>query len=120
MNGPHAAWRGISPLPVRQYAKTTLSIKRQYAEICNCICVRMRHHYTSESRHYTCGSMRKSTTAYAVVYGKSPLHIRQHTDSCNSMCGIVQITNPTLKAKPACFKAHRRLNFNFLQSYDVQ
>ena len=74
----------------------------------------------TESRHYTCGSMRKSTTAYAVVYGKSPLHIRQHADNCNSRCDIVQTTNPTLKAMYACFKGHTRSNFNFLRCCDVQ
>ena len=88
------------------------------ATVCENLQLHMRQN--TESRHYTCGSMRKPTTAYAVVYGKSPLHIRHHADNCNSMCGIVQITNPALKAMSAYFKGHTRSNSNFLRCCDVQ
>ena len=65
MNGPHAARRGISPLPMRQYTKTTLSVMRQYGETYDRLC----------------SSIRKVTTTHTAKCGKLQQDMRHSVDN---------------------------------------
>ena len=93
-NSPHVAGCGNSQPHMRQY---------------------------TESYHYTCGSTRKSTTAYAAICRKSPLRIRQFA------CGKLQLHTQRNTDRQShaesyvyMFKGHTQPNFNFFRCCDVQ